>query len=393
MTLLSLASRQIWPQVLAVLYFRPTRLVLFHSGEEGESKRPAERLKKFFEQSGLLSDGVQLSPVPHDSFSGLMDRLAAVAEASLLDGSNCRLNLTGGNKLMAMAAAEWSRLNGVPCFYLERDLRVFPFLPVATELKPQSCFTLDPQLAKDLDPVALLRCQLDAAEIVSAGERLTLSPDGKAFSEAALRDALRRGQPPDPWPLLLRAGDRPRNENVGDDLELLTAVVLLRLGVPVVQRGIRLKSGSGRGHWQDEGELDLVFNWSGKLWIVDCKHRRSAESRMATLRNCLASADAITVEVEQLLAQVTDELRDKELKPLKEDLLTIAESGGLLGRALAVRVTRLPQEAAEFARSRGLPIVLRSDLVEDLGALLHPSQAASMDALRALAKVRTRAAV
>jgi hypothetical protein len=38
MVLLSLASRQIWPQVLAVLHAQPQRLVLFHSDEEGETQ-------------------------------------------------------------------------------------------------------------------------------------------------------------------------------------------------------------------------------------------------------------------------------------------------------------------------------------------------------------------
>ena len=391
MTLLSLASRQIWPQVLAVLHFRPTRLVLFHSGEEGESKRPAERLKKFFEQSGLLSDGVQLSPVPHDSFSGLMDRLAAVAEASLLDGSNCRLNLTGGNKLMAMASAEWSRLNGVPCFYLERDLRIFPFLPVGTDLQTQLSFSLDPHLARDLDPVSLLRCQLDPAEIVSAGELLTLTTAGHSLTEDRLRAVLRGGETFETGAFLQRGGVSVKEQNLGDSLELVTALTVLKLGVPSVRRGIRLKSGSGRGHWQDEGELDLVFNWCGKLWVVDCKHRRTAGSRVAELRSAILSKGSLDPVVASLLERVADELREKELKPLKEDLLAVAETGGLLGRALAVRVNPLPQEAVEFARSRQLAIVLRSDLLEGLRAQLLPNQTASLGQLRALATVRTRA--
>jgi hypothetical protein len=39
MTLLSLASKQIWPQVLSFLHLnpRPDRLVLFYTDEAGES--------------------------------------------------------------------------------------------------------------------------------------------------------------------------------------------------------------------------------------------------------------------------------------------------------------------------------------------------------------------
>lgn len=391
MTLLSLASRQIWPQVLSVLQFRPHCLELFHSLEEAESKRPAERLKVLFEATGLVPGGVTLHPVPHDDFGALIDGLAKVAEAEVLDEANCRLNLTGGNKLMAMAAAEWCRLNGVPCFYLERDLRVFPFQPVGTDLQPQPGFSLDPHLAKALDPVALLRCQLQAAEIVSAGEQLTLSPAGRALDERTLTQSLRQGLVPDPLPWLQRRpAGQARDANVGDELELLTAAVLLHLGVPTVQRGVRLRSGNSRSHWQDEGELDLVFNWSGKLWVADCKHRRKAESRVGRLQEALDSADALSPTVAELLDQITGELRDKELKPLKEDLLTVAEAGGLLGQAVAVRVAPLPPEAVEFARSRGLPVVQRNNLCDGLRALLHPNQPASLDSLRALANSRTR---
>ncbi len=57
MTPISLASKQIWPQVLAVLHLRPQRLVLVHSAEESESKRPAERLRAMLEtmDKGLQS--------------------------------------------------------------------------------------------------------------------------------------------------------------------------------------------------------------------------------------------------------------------------------------------------------------------------------------------------
>lgn len=392
MTLLSLASRQIWPQVLAVLHFQPHRLILLHSGEATESLQPAERLRSFFESTGRLPGGVLLRQVPHDSFSGLEQGLADVADSELLDEANCQLNLTGGNKLMAMAAAEWARLANVPCFYLERDLRVFPFSTEQGNLKPGTPFPIDPHLARDLDPVDLLRCQLNAAEIVDPGERLTLSEAGRRLDDSGVRSALGRGTVVDPSPWLVRTGPPVRAKpRVGDHLETLTALVLLHLGVPRVQRGIRLRSGSGRSHWQDEGELDLVFNWAGKLWVVDCKHRRTAESRMASLKRAVEAMGPVSLEVSDQLDRVTEELRDKELKPLKEDLLTVSEVGGLLGRAVAVRVEILPGEAVEFARSRNLPVVLRSDLCDGLRALLHPDRPASLESLRQLARAHTRA--
>jgi hypothetical protein len=390
MILLSLASKQIWPQVLAVLHARPQRLVLFCTDEESESRRPAERLRDFF-PSGTIPHHpqVELRSVPHDRFKDIVDAFASTAEQLELDDSNCRVHLTGGNKLMAMAAAEWCRLAGVSCFYLERDLRVFPFLPKGADLLPQPDYKLDPHLARNIEPMALLQCQLSDSEIVSPGQRVVLNDSGRSFPDAEFQAALNRRD--DFTGYLCVTGPPPKSANAGDGLEAATAFALLKLGVPAIQRGIRLRSGSNRTHREEEGELDLVFNWAGKLWVVDCKHRKTPESRMAKLRAALGRQGSLDSEIELLLEQLTSELRDKELKPLKEDLLVISEAAGLLGRAVAVRWNPLPTEAAEFARSRRLAIILKDHLLRDLSILLYPDQPASIDQLRSLAAARTRA--
>jgi len=390
MTLLSFASRQIWPQMLAVLHARPKHLVLFHSDEETESLHPAERLKVFFEANTIPQPPtVELRRVPHDGYKEIVDAFANTAERLGLDEGNCQVHLTGGNKLMAMAAAEWCRLAGVQCFYLERDLRVFPFWPKGSDLLPQPDFKLDPHLARNLAPVALLRCQFEGAEIVSAGQRLTLNQQGHDFDLTKFGTALNRRE--DFAAFILSEGVPPKSSNVGDALELATAFVLLKLGVPVVQRGVRLRSGMGRSHRQEEGELDLVFNWAGKLWVVDCKQRLTPESRVEKLREKLAKVGPLSPEVAELLEKIQDELREKELKPLKEDLLVVAEAGGLLGRAVAIRWHPLPTEAMEFARSRRLPVIFKDGLERDLRAQLFPDQPASFDQLLSLAKARTAA--
>ena len=390
MTLLSLASKQIWPQVLSVLHTRPDRLVLFHSDEEAESSRPAARLKAFFESAGVLKPGaVILHPVPHDRFQGVVDAFADVAAELSLDDSNCQVNLTGGNKLMAMAAAEWCRLAGVPCFYLERDRRVFPFLPKGADLLPQADFKLDAHLAGKLDPLPLLGCQLDTAEIVSPGQRLTLNERGQRLPDAEFQNLLKNGHD---FRLFLSWDVAEPEERQGDGLEYAVAFALLKLGVPVVQRSVRLSPRVLRGSGREEGELDLVFNWTGKLWVVDCKDRRDADSRVDQLRTEILSQTTVTTRLDDMLNRLTDELRERDLKPLKEDLLIASEAAGLLGRALCVRRVPLPVQAQEFAASRQLPVILKDCLLRDLRAQLHPGQPASLNQLRAQAADRLRLA-
>ena len=389
LTLLSLASRQIWPQVLSVINVLPSRLILFHSAEEAESKRPAERLKAFFEApTSPHPMSVELRSIPHDRFGGIVDGMAGAAEEHGLDESNCRVNITGGNKLMAIAASEWCRLAGIPFFYLERDLRVFPFVPQGTDLLPQPDFKLNPHLAKDLEPLALLRCQLDAAEITSPGQRIELNERGQAAPENQFQILLKKGFD---FRTYLSMDVQEPDSRAGDGLEYATAFALLKLGVPFVQRSVRLIPRAPGGSGREEGELDLVFNWVGKLWLVDCKDRKDAGSRMDKLRTLIIGQIGLTPQIEEHLEKLSSELRERDLKPLKEDLLAISEVAGLLGRVICVRREQLPSQAVEFARSRGLAVILKDYLLRDLRPLLHPDSPASSDQLRALLTARTRA--
>ena len=78
---------------------------------------------------------------------------------------------------------------------------------------------------------------------------------------------------------------------------------------------------------------------------------------------------------------------------MKEDLLAVAEVGGLLGRAICVRGTPLPLQAAEFARSRNVAVALKDSLISDLRTILFPNEPASLDQLRSLAASRSGATV
>lgn len=289
---------------------------------------------------------------------------------------------------MALAAAEWCRLAGTPCFYLERDLRVFPFLPRGTDLLPQESFQLDPHLARVIEPLALLRCQLGTAEVTGAGQRLTLNQRGRDLPESEINPLLRKDED---FRKFLDWDVPEREDELGFALEFATAVALLKLGVPVVQRSVRLVPKVLRGSGREEGELDLVFNWAGKLWVVDCKNRRSAQSKVDQLRTEILRQLTPDQRLTNLLDKLADELRERDLHPLKEDLLAVAEVGGLLGRAICIRLSPLPLQAAEFARSRKLSVVLKERLLSELRLILFPNEPASLDQLRTLAAARTAA--
>lgn len=373
MTLLTLVSKQVWPQILAILHYRPNRVILAHTDEASESRGPAERLRDFLRDSLHMPEGsVELVPIPHDEFRGVVEGLATVADRLSLDAENCRLHFTGGNKLMALAAVEWCRLAETPCFYLERDLRVFPFLSRGAELSPQEPFQLDVHLARSLPPLALLCCQLGSAEVTGSGQHLTLNKRGESLPEIEFGNLLRQETD---FRKFLNWDIVETEERPGNSLEFATAVALLRLGVPVVQRSVRLVPRVFRGSGWQEGELDLIFNWAGKLWVVDCKDRHSAATKVDQLRTEILRQTTPDRRLNELLDKFGEELRSRDLHPLKEDLLAVAEAGGLLGRAICVRREPLPTQAAEFADSRHLSVVMRDRLITDLRRVLFPKGA------------------
>lgn len=374
MILLSLASKQIWPQVLSVAHLKPERVLLLHSGDVAESKGPAQRLNRLFEESGLVpKGGTQLESIPHDDFSAIESRFDEIVAAHRLNLGECVVNLTGGNKLMTTAVFRRVARRGVRAFYLERGSVVTWFEPRDGEMLTHAG-PLPVGITNNLDSAALLSCQFGNEVVQFQGERLTLNEKGVKVVPQDLAAKLQGETRLDcgafdfrKWLHIENPSARQTNE--GDNLEYGTACALLA-HVPAVRRSVELAT---LPHSRNsEGELDLVFNWNGRLWVVDCKDRVGGETKIEALRMALIGSGGIGRHTESLLKSVAEDLKDRDIKILREDLLQISEVGGLLGCALAVRSAKPPQQAVEFAASRHpqVEVLLKTDLVKCLPAIL-----------------------
>ena len=287
LTLLSLASRQVWPHILAVRHLRPSRLILLHSDDADESKRPAQRLKKFFdERSQIIGRGsTRLERIAHDDFSAVERRLGEIRGSLSISDDECALNFTGGNKLMATAAFRWAAAHRTRAFYLERGNRLTWFEPSDHGLVTRSEI-LDGRIANSLDPVALLRCQLLASEVEREGEKLELSESGIALSEQEFQARIRNGAIDG---LMVRTGHGDRESKRFDALELAAAATSAVTGWRsspgwcAKDRGAcrmstaRL-SGDGNRRVEPPPATNGVRSAGGQLatagcWLVECKDR------------------------------------------------------------------------------------------------------------------------
>lgn len=375
MILLSLASKQIWPQVLAVAHVKPDRVLLLHSDDIVESKGPARLLQRLFDDSGLVpKGGTRLETVSHADFSAIESRFDEIVAAHQLNLGECVVNFTGGNKLMATAVFRRVALRGVRAFYLERGNLITWFEPrdgdMLTRAEP-----LPAGITNDLDAAALLSCQFGDEVVQFQGERLTLNEKGAHAASNDLAAKLQGETRLDRGAFDFRKWLRienpsARQPNEGDNLEYGTACALLKAGVPSVRRSVELATFPNSPN--SEGELDLVFNRNGRLWVVDCKDRVGGDAKIDALRTALLGAGVANRQIEALVKSIAGDLKDRDIRILREDLLQISEVGGLLGCALAVRSARPPQQAVEFAASRHpqVEVLLKSELVKRLPAIL-----------------------
>ncbi len=394
-TLLTLISKQVWPQIMAVAKLKPERVILLHSEHLAESKGPAQRLKRFFEESALsLKGATQVALLSDDDFTTIERQLEELQLRNGINHDDCLLNFTGGNKLMATAAFRWCARRGVRSFYLERRYQITWFEPRDGEIHTRK-ESLHAHITDGLDPVELLICQLGSAVVRTRGERLGLNQAGRSGHVEDIQAHLRRNyQASDSkldfrkWLHIHRETDIESRE--GDNLEYAVAAVLLKLNVPCVYRSVELKPTEATSF--TEGELDLVFNWGGRLWVVDCKDKASGKLKLGNLKTALLKEGVNLGRVQGHLNALDRELGEKDIKVLREDLQQIAEVGGSLGNALAIRSAGLPPQAAEFARSHRpqVEVIYKNELVTRLRALLHADAPASPDALAELAALHKK---
>ncbi len=371
---LSLASKQVWPQILAVLHERPEKLVLLHSEDDTESRLPAQHLKKFFERTELIAKGnVKLETIPANDFAGVEKALDEIAARHSQNLDEAQLNFTGGNKLMSNAAFQWANSRGVSSFYLERNHQVMRFQPTPEgELKTLPMEKVDGHLADGIDLLHLVRCQLGESEVEREGELLTLK---SGADTARLKTMVENGNSVESF--LEVTGEADNDKKAGDGLEYQTAAALLALGVKQVRRSLRLKAkgGAGVSVQKVHAELDLVFTWGGRLWIVDCKDKDPVEN--------LADLVKGTPEI---VGRIRKELAQSHNHVLKQDLVAIREMGGLMGRVVCVRKSEMPEEVVQYAKQQKIEVVLKKEMWARLDAQLQPDKKAGAADIASLAE-------
>ncbi len=342
-TLATLVSQQIWPQLHALALLRPEHLVLLHSSDPKHGIGPARRLQSAlqrwreeleFEWVPLSVECLEISDYDAAAIAGNLEKLG-------LESLPDMLHVTGGNKLMGFAVFEWAQKRRLPLLYREREHGFLRLTFSESGLQTKD-LPFDPSVLDALDPGETVRCQLTEGEIERPGELIILSEHGKLKGRKELGKAIHAGRDCREWLQIL--GEADEESKTGDLLEIQCAAVLLKLGIPMVSRSLRLKASETDVQRNSESfqEVDLLFHHQGRLWLVDCKDRAAGS-----------------------------QYRDTGYKALMEDVSGARALGGLDAKIICVHKARFTIGQELFARDFGIQYVDRTDLVRGFEEILR----------------------
>lgn len=376
-TLLLLVSRQVWPNIISTVYFKPERVILLHSSEAAVSRQPAERLRHLLAKAGLASgDRCQLLAIPDDNYHGIHAALDTLPAEQLRDAA---LGFNAGSKLMAVACFDWAQKQRLQAFYLETDgeLQRFDFSNGTTLTSTERP---DPAICDFLAPLDLIRCQLHSSEVLHEGQTITLNDPGICqLTDAQFKSSMFSVSRDQPRCWLSAPGGIPKPAKEGDLLELAVAATLLRLGVKQVVRGVELIPAGAKGaDRKTHAELDIVFNHAGRLWIVECKDRKRPKTPYNFQGRTLK-------EFKSALNSVWSRLFDEsQAKIVKEHLISTRDVGGSLGKLIFLCQHKPDSWFLRLATSLGVGVVWKEDMLRGFRSLLAAPEATPVTVIKHL---------
>ena len=373
-TLLLLTNQELWPGIICTRHFRPEKIILLHGNTPAASKEPAVRLQKFLLKSGLV-DKCELLELSDDDFVGIQQKLDSASTTEPL-----AVGFNGATKLMAVACFDWAMKKGHQALYLETDNEIQRFEADGDKIV---CRREDADLSglSNLNPVETMRSHLQRSEIRKTPKVLTLSEQGK---DLPMREALEmldqslRTSKRSQVPLLCR-DNRPWHpdsgtiHSYGERYELTVALALLKLGVAQVAHSVELSAFDSQHVKHVHAELDLVFIWKGRLWVVECKDHEKVEKKGRKLWDSLkqeARLHNLDSDEQEFIDEMGGMLRRRYKKILKERMLAARECGGALAQVIFAVRDEPGGDVAEFAELHKIHMARQNSLEQDLAQAL-----------------------
>lgn len=359
-TLITIASEQIWPQIIVVDQLKPKNLIILHSGDQKRSVSPANRLQAFVQRENWCVAKI----VPFDE---LHTESIQTVIGSLTAQERTHIHLTGGTKLMSISLLTTAIDRGLPAWYFDGK-QLFRLAP-ETGFQPKSVAVDDPFTRIDsIDPLSLILIQEEADLIADAGFLFCAS---SKLQETGLQSLASYPHERIHELLITNDGKHPPScQNKGQALELRTAAILLKLGVPVLRLGIKTKP---QPDASSDQEIDIVFFRKGRLHLVECKNRKGEQKLTQVIENALAQKFGgkrnIPPQLFTALKRIDNASNSTKSDAIFSDLYHAQRLGGMTGRVVRITASASEHEK-QIAAANGVTVIETRNLEHDLAQLL-----------------------
>ena len=288
-----LASEQLWPSIQGLVYWQEhqgglTDLCIYHTSDKERSVAPAQRLQwlcnRLYPRIQVrLSGGIDAG---HDGGNGDPLIQPAAVRAQLrawrreLADRRLVINATGGTKLMFAGVLDCLQFPHTEVVYRELQEEAWYRLTRDSTGVQTTPLAVQRDVTDAIPVEMLLQCHWEPPQ----GEWHATKPRALPI-ERLTAEAERRSWD---WKAAFYACGLEHEIQVGFLFEQYVAASLLALGIKQVALNCCLQSGS-----QMLLEVDVVANHGSRLLIIDCKLRRSNDTRVEGITSQMRQAAEI----------------------------------------------------------------------------------------------------
>lgn len=339
--LVTIASEQIWPQIIPFYVIKPEKVVIIHSGNFEKSKNQANRLADFWrnEETKLCCNSVILREMKELDYPDFLS-----SEISSTD--EVFVNLTGGLKTMSLMLHTWAILNKAREFYINEKNKIQWFLFSNNE------FSLD---REEPIPVGVVR-EINGIDPVSIA-KLYYGPEH--IIDGSLVETTN-----DIHNISKKSSSNYKN---GVKLEIVLLNFFLNLFKKdkrfdikncKLRHSVRLKSANSD---IENEEIDILINYNCTLIIVESKMRRKVVDVDASYKQMIANCYngkkvENAVALEKLIGKINSDISQNKFLQFKSDLYSARLLSGLKAKVLWVTTSmqHLPEHLERFCREHNI---------------------------------------
>lgn len=326
--LITIASEQVWPQIVPVYHLINKdktifdKIIIVHSHNTARSEEPAKRLETFIKEH-KLSKEIYLQQVEEETdFSEPLNNLVSKLDITAAD-DDVYVNLTCGTKIMSIILSTWGTQKGYTLFYTYNGSKLQLYKRTSNNILDNvGTEDIDVSITNDIDPIEIVTLQCGEDYIDDVGN----------FYEDYNTMKKKMGSP----------------KQYTDGIHLEEEIVNYFINSKIKYRhSVRLKSSKASVPHE---EIDVLLNFNGSLWVIECKMKKIIQDWGNCIRSCLKE-DYNNIQpenIKNLIKKIEKEIGTNLAMQYKADIFSAKKISGINAKVLWITTHKIPDHIKSF---------------------------------------------